>query len=100
MKTGPVVMGVAAGALALLGVVLALLPEPGDSFGWFASLPVGDTGFVGSRTLVPPTRLWGTVLLVIAFGGGAFAAGWALGTARARTAGSAPEPDSSRGEPA
>jgi heme/copper-type cytochrome/quinol oxidase subunit 1 len=84
MKTGLVAMGVGAGVLAIVGVVLILLPASSASFGWFAYQPVADFGFVGGLSPVPPAHIWGIALLVIAMALGAFAAGWALGSARTR----------------
>lgn len=77
-------MGVGAAVLATLGIVLILLPAPTASFGWFAYQPLADFGFVGGLSPVPAARIWGVALLVIAVAAGAFAAGWALGSARTR----------------
>ncbi len=84
MRTGLVAMGVGAAVLAIVGVVLILLPASSASFGWFAYQPVADFGFVGGLSPVPPARIWGIALLVIAMALGAFATGWALGSARTR----------------
>ncbi|GAA2443224.1 hypothetical protein [Agromyces soli] len=84
MKIGLAAMGVGAAALATAGVVLILLPAPSASFGWFAYQPLADFGFVGGLSPVSPERIWGVALLVLAVAVGAFAAGWALGSARTR----------------
>jgi len=83
MKIGLAAMGVGAAVLATAGVVLILLPVPSASFGWFAYQPLADFGFAG-RSPVPPERIWGIALLLLAVAVGAFAAGWALGSARTR----------------
>ncbi|WP_350348344.1 hypothetical protein ABIQ69_17185 [Agromyces sp. G08B096] len=83
MKTGLVAMGIGAGVLALLGLVLTLFPGPSATFGWFAYQPMGDFGFVGGMPFVPTTRLWGLGLIAVALVIGAFVAGWAVGTAHA-----------------
>ncbi|MDQ0894638.1 hypothetical protein [Agromyces ramosus] len=84
MKIGLAAIIIGAGALAVLGLVLMLLPGPTDSFGWFAYQPVGDFGFVGGAPLVPASRLWGLGVLAVAAAIGAFVAGWVLGKGRGR----------------
>ncbi|MFK4728816.1 hypothetical protein ROT00_03945 [Agromyces mediolanus] len=84
MKIGLAAMGIGAGVLATLGVVLVLLPAPSASFGWFAYQRIADFGFVGGWPPVAPERIWGIVLLALALALGAFTTGWALGSARAR----------------
>ncbi|MFB6612088.1 hypothetical protein ACFCVO_17325 [Agromyces sp. NPDC056379] len=51
MTTGLKAIIIVAGALAVLGLVLVLLPGPTATFGWFAYQPVGDFGFVGGAPL-------------------------------------------------
>jgi hypothetical protein len=84
MKTGLAAITIGAGALAVLGLVLVLLPGPTASFGWFAYQPVGDFGFVGGAPFVPASRLWGMGILAIAAVIGAFVTGWVLGKGRGR----------------
>ena len=72
---------IGAGALAVLGLVLVLIPGPTATFGWFAYQPVGDFGFVGGAPFVPASRLWGMGILAIAVIG-AFVLGWVLGKGR------------------
>ena len=73
---------IGAGALAVLGLVLVLIPGPTATFGWFAYQPVGDFGFVGGAPFVPASRLWGMGILAIAVVIGAFVLGWVLGKGR------------------
>ena len=84
MKTGLSVITIGAGALAVLGLVLVLLPGQTPSFGWFAYQPMGDFGFVGGTPFVPASRLWGMGLLALAAAVGAFVTGWILGKRRGR----------------
>ena len=73
---------IGAGALAVLGLVLVLLPGPPATFGWFAYQPLGDFGFVGGAPFVPASRLWGIGILAVAAVIGAFVVGWVLGKRR------------------
>jgi hypothetical protein len=82
MTTGLKAIIIGAGALAVLGLVLVLLPGPTSTFGWFAYQPVGDFGFVGGAPFVPASRLWGMGILAIAAVIGAFVLGWVLGKGR------------------
>lgn len=85
MRNGTAVAVIAAGVLALLGIVLILIPGPTGSFGWFAHQPAGDFGFVGGASLMPAARLWGLTLLAVAAAIGAFVTGWVLGNRRGRS---------------
>ena len=83
MTTGLKAIIIGAGALAILGLVLVLLPGPTTTtFGWFAYQPVGDFGFIGGAPFVPASRLWGMGILAIAAVIGAFVFGWVLGKGR------------------
>ncbi|RXZ51218.1 hypothetical protein ESP57_05465 [Agromyces fucosus] len=82
MTTGPKAIIIGAGALAVLGLVLVLLPGPTATFGWFAYQPVGDFGFVGGAPFVPASKLWGMGILAIAAVLAAFVVGWVLGKRR------------------
>lgn len=82
MTTGLKAIIIGAGALAVLGLVLVLLPGPTATFGWFAYQPVADFGFVGGAPFVPASRLWGMGILAIAAVIAAFVVGWVLGKRR------------------
>ena len=82
MTTGLKAIIIGAGALAVLGLILVLLPGPTATFGWFAYQPVGDFGFVGGAPFVPASRLWGMGILAIAAVIAAFVLGWVLGKRR------------------
>lgn len=84
MTTGLKALIIGAGALAVLGLVLVLLPGPTATFGWFAYQPVSDFGFVGGAPFVPASRLWGMGILAIAAVIAAFVLGWVLGKRRCR----------------
>ncbi|MEF3403532.1 hypothetical protein [Agromyces sp. CCNWLW203] len=82
MTTGLKAIIIGAGALAVLGLVLVLLPGPTATFGWFAYQPLGDFGFVGGAPFVPASRLWGMGIIAIAAVIAAFVVGWVLGKRR------------------
>ena len=82
MTTGLKAIIIGAGALAVLGLVLVLLPGPTATFGWFAYQPVGDFGFVGGAPFIPAPRLLGMGVLAVAAVIAAFILGWVLGKRR------------------